>query len=147
MDDRSPQNLSLPAELRGRIEELGAKRAVSRGEFFFRQGDEPIGVFLLASGIARLSLEDDSGKPMPVRVLGPGCILGLPSAICDSPFSLSAQAVEDAEVTFVPRENILRLMRTSPDLSMRLLEVLSQELREMSQLIAQRAPGRSRLNS
>jgi CRP-like cAMP-binding protein len=56
-------------------------------------------------------------------------MLGLPAVFGDRPYSMSAEAVEETEVAFVPRRLFLELMQSNGQLCMRCLQLLSEEVR------------------
>jgi CRP/FNR family transcriptional regulator, polysaccharide utilization system transcription regulator len=102
-------------------------------EFFrdlvlFRQGDPPVGVFVIKDGYAVLTMRSGARIVM-LAVTGRGSILGLPAAIGNSAYSLTADVVQNSRVDCVSREDLLDLMRTDPGLSWRLLQILSTEVR------------------
>jgi CRP-like cAMP-binding protein len=47
------------------------------------------------------------------RHVGPGSVLGLPAALSDSPYFLTAEVVEDAELVFLRRQRLLDLYAIS----------------------------------
>lgn len=69
----------------------------------FRQGELPTGIFILTKGAAILTMQ--SGKLIAMRARAEaGSILGLPAVLGDAPYTLTARAVEGAEVDFLPKE-------------------------------------------
>ena len=69
-------------------------------------------------------------------VTGVGSILGLPAVLGNSPYSLTADVTVDSHVDFLAKEDLLELMRTDPLLSLKLLQVLSGEIRAARQVLA-----------
>jgi CRP-like cAMP-binding protein len=108
-----------------------AKRKVFRSSnVLFAQGDSATGVFVVCRGSVRLFIRNPvSGKITFDRCAGPGSLLGLPAVFGDKPYSMSAEAVEESEVGFLPREKFLSLMQEDGRLCMRCLQLLSDEVR------------------
>ncbi len=117
---------------------LGKARNITKqaGALLFNQGDEGTGVYILNKGRARLTLRSPDGKIHLEEIVGRGGLLGLPAAISGSPYSLSAEVLSDAELAFLTREELVGLMQSDVSLSLKLVELLSQEVRAMRDVIA-----------
>ena len=106
------------------------------GALLFNQGDEVTGVYILSKGRARLTLRSPDGKIHLEEIVGRGGLLGLPAAISGTPYSLTAEVLSDAELAFLTREELVGLMQSDVSLSLKLVELLSQEVRAMRDVIA-----------
>ena len=95
----------------------------------FNQGDEPCGLYILHSGDATVTLDDEVGEQVVTLPALPNSLLGLPGLVGNTSYSLSAGAGKGAEVSFVSREEFSKLMLTEPGLSMMILRVLAAEVR------------------
>ncbi len=95
----------------------------------FRQDEPSVGVFILHDGTVTLSMMSPDGHSLFAVQAKPGSILGLPGAISNQPYTLSAIARAGAKVTFVSNADLTALMQTDPALSLKLLEVLAAEVR------------------
>jgi CRP-like cAMP-binding protein len=60
----------------------------------------------------------------------------LPAAISGTPYSLTAEVLSDSELAFLSREELVSLMQSDVSLSLKLVELLSQEVRAMRDVIA-----------
>jgi CRP-like cAMP-binding protein len=116
------QELIEALRQRARSIDLGSNRVL------FRQGDAPIGVFILTKGTARLTRRLAAKEVLTARV-GAGSLLGVPAVIGAKPYSLTAEARKGAEVSLLTAEYFVHLMHTEPELSFRLLLVLAEEVR------------------
>jgi CRP-like cAMP-binding protein len=119
--------LEAPSELRLRLAAVGTAIRCSAGEFLFRRGDPLKGVFLICSGAVRLGLEHDPVS-FPSRVAEPGSVLGLPATLSGSPYSLTAEALEESKLIFVSQESLLGLMRDQHNLCFDVMRILTEEL-------------------
>ena len=104
--------------------------------FLFRQGDEPTGLYILHSGEVIMTMESPSGDEVVSIRTEPGSLLGLPGLLGNSPYSLSAFANSDSEVSFVPQQAFSDLMLSEPGLSMMILRILANEVRTARMAIA-----------
>ena len=117
---------------------LGKARNISMqaGALLFNQGDAVTGVYILSKGRARLTLRSIDGKIYLEEIVGRGGLIGLPAAISGTPYSLTAEVLSDSELAFLSREELVRLMQSDVSLSLKLVELLSQEVRAMRDVIA-----------
>lgn len=111
-----------------KLEALGMPLAQPKGAVLFDQGQPGTGAYILKSGAACLALLNHQGAPVWSRVVRPGAILGLPSTIGDTPYSLRATALESVELVFIPKRQVMEVMRQDPTLGTALLRILSDEL-------------------
>ena len=106
------------------------------GALLFRQGDSVDGLYILKTGKARLTLQSTNGRIHFEETVEPGGLLGLPAAISGNPYSLTAEVVDDAELSFLTRQELVGLMQDDTALSMKLVLLLSREVRSMREIIA-----------
>lgn len=110
------------------LEEICTSAEYPKGTVVFEQGREAKGVHLVFSGAVLLTLRDVSGRQVPFRSVGPGCVMGLPASISGRPYSLSAKVMKDAVLGFVPRIRLLELLRNDTHHCYRVVEILSDEV-------------------
>jgi CRP-like cAMP-binding protein len=106
------------------------------GALLFRQGESVDGLYILKSGKARMTLRSTNGHVHFEETVEPGGLLGLPAAISGNPYSLTAELVDDSELSFLSRQELVCLMQDDIKLSMKLVELLSKEVRAMREIIA-----------
>jgi len=143
-DLRSGEPLRPHPDLRAGFIHMAPANACAKGTVLFQQGEESKGVFLLVEGKARLSLIVQHRRRVPFRVVGPGYLLGLPSAILGTPFIYSAELLEDSKIVFVERDRLLHFLRSHTDLCFDVVRLLGMELREMPGTAIRHAARRKR---
>ena len=116
------------AELIEELEKRAKPLAVGPDRVLFHQGDAPTGVYILRKGSARLTSQSDGDSILNIRA-GAGSLLGVPAVVGSKPYSLTAEALEGAEISLLPVEEFVHLMSTQPTLSFRVLQVLAEEVR------------------
>lgn len=122
-----PTDSAVSSALRQELLQI-SKFAIRRaGTVLFRRGDPCAGLFLILSGRVRMVLEP-SIAVLPERVLGPGCVLGLPSVMAGAPYSLTAEVVEDAELAHVTQQELTECLRRNPERCFEVMEMLSREI-------------------
>jgi CRP/FNR family transcriptional regulator len=112
------------------LQPIAVKICRTRNSVLFRRGDAPCGVFLVYQGAVRVWLDGTEGV-LPGRIVGPGCLVGLPATMSGDPYSLTAQISEDAELGYVTRKQFLQLLRDDVSLSMHVIALLSDEIQCM----------------
>jgi CRP-like cAMP-binding protein len=101
-----------------------------KGDLLFRAGEQARGAFVVKSGKVRLQLEGAGGL-YPTRTLGPGSVIGLPATVSGEPYSLTAEAVQDCELDFISRKNLLALLQHNTTAALQILQILSEEIYQM----------------
>jgi CRP-like cAMP-binding protein len=94
----------------------------------FRQGDEPVGLHILQSGKAALSMTSADGEPIVAIETGAGSLLGLPGVVSCQPYSLTAVARAGAQVCFISNDQFKAFMQSYPSLAFKVLQVLAAEV-------------------
>jgi CRP-like cAMP-binding protein len=95
----------------------------------FKQGEEPIGLYVLSSGNATLSMHSPAGELLMQVTVAEGALLGLPGVIGNQTYTLTAHVAKGAELSFITREDFSQLMLSDPALSLKVLRVLAAEVR------------------
>jgi CRP-like cAMP-binding protein len=104
----------------------------------FRQGDSPVGLYILHKGEVTLTMDSPKGEVILSAEARAGSLLGLPGLIGNEPYTLTATAHSGAELGFVPREDFTALMQSDPYMSLKVLQVLAAEVRSARHAILQR---------
>lgn len=99
------------------------------GQIIFYSGNDPLGIFTIQSGLVKLEVTSASGAAHTLRLVGPGGTLGYRSMFANEPYHASAVAVEDCELCFVPKAEIMNIFKSYPELAMKLLSHISKDLR------------------
>jgi len=122
-------------ELIYELEKRAKPVALDSDRVLFRQGDYPVGIYILKKGNARLTSRSDGDAIQTVEV-GAGSLFGLSAAIGNKPYSLTAKALEGSELSLLSCEDFIHLIWTEPSMSFRVLQVLAEELRFARETLA-----------
>lgn len=122
--------LTLAPEVLDALEELACTRRERRNAILFRGGEPARGVYVVRRGSVKLSFNDRVHR----RVRA-GSIVGLPAVFSGQPYGLTATAVEDCELAFITREQVLEFVRLKPTLALPLLETLAAEVEAVRELV------------
>jgi CRP-like cAMP-binding protein len=115
-----------------RLAECKTSRTIKKGEHIFEEGDVVNGIYCITSGICKMSKLSANGKDQIVKLIKAGELLGQRSMISDEPANLSAVALEDMEVCFIPKGEVLNFFDTNNQFSMNLMKTICGDLKETS---------------
>lgn len=104
-------------------------RKFKKGETLFKEGDKLNGVFCVRNGASKLSKLSDNGKDQIVKFATKGEVLGQRSVITSEHTNLSATALEDMEVCFIPKSNIEQPLQNNLLFTNAVLKHLANELK------------------
>lgn len=115
------------------MEEIQAEKTCSpykKGEYIFKEGTRPFGVFCVNRGKIKLIKTGDDGKEQIIRLVKPGDPLGYRSLLSGDKYNASAVALEDSGVCFVPKELFLGILQKDSVLSFEMMKLLSDDLKK-----------------
>lgn len=121
---------TLTKEELKKVTECKTTRVYKKGDVIFRENELLSGVYCVREGICKLTKLSSNGKDHTVKLMGQGKLIGQRSLIRNERTHLSAIALNDVELCFVPKEQILGNLRTNHEFSFDVMQSLAQELRE-----------------
>ena len=102
---------------------------IKKGEPIFEEGEVTNGIYCIKDGVCKLSKLSDNGKDQIVKLVKPGELLGQRSMISDEPANLSAVALEDMEVCFIPRSEVMQFFTQNNQFSMNVMKTICEDLK------------------
>ncbi|MFM7152600.1 MAG: Crp/Fnr family transcriptional regulator [Bacteroidota bacterium] len=109
------------------IEKASETRSFRDGDILYAQGAVPRGVYRLKSGLVKISSTTPGGYRQLVYVYKQGDWMGYRQNFTSEFYPVEGVAIGNAETTFIPMDEFIRLVKTHHDLSYNLLLTLSQE--------------------
>ncbi|WP_413288138.1 Crp/Fnr family transcriptional regulator [Bdellovibrio sp. HCB337] len=100
-----------------------------RDQVIFYADNDPLGLFFVQRGLVKLERVSEDGAAHTLRIVGPGGILGYRSLFADEAYHATAIAVDEVELCFVPKADILNVFKSHPDVALRLLNHVAKDLR------------------
>jgi CRP/FNR family transcriptional regulator len=97
-----------------------------KGAILFVEGQEARGVFILSKGRVKLSTGCINGKPLLLRIAEAGEVIGLPGAVSEDVYVLTAEALEPIQVKFIPRVPFLTFLRKHGDAALSVAKILNE---------------------
>lgn len=103
---------------------------IKKGDSLFEEGDVTNGVFCIKDGVGKLSKLSANGKDQIIKLVKSGELLGQRSMISNEPTNLSAKAISDMEVCYIPKKEMLGFFNTNNQFSMNLMQTICEDLKE-----------------
>ena len=122
-----------------RISNCKTTRTIKRGEVIFSEGEKINGVYCVKDGICKLSKLSENGKDQIVKLNYKGDIMGQRSIVGEETSNLTAIALNDMEVCFIPKVEILSDLEKNPSFSFDLLKQMAQDLKDSDNTIVNMA--------
>ncbi len=113
-----------------RMADCKTSYTIKKGEPIFEEGEVTNGIYCVKDGVCKLSKLSDNGKDQIVKLVKPGELLGQRSMISDEPANLSAVALEDMEVCFIPRSEIMQFFNENNQFSMNVMKTICEDLKD-----------------
>jgi CRP-like cAMP-binding protein len=126
-----------PPQVCQELQRIGIPSSVPAGTILFERGEQNRGLFLVVSGRFALSSGDD--PILVTRIAERGSLLGLPATVRDAPYSLSAEAVTDSEISVISPADFRDLLTSNPTVGMAVLSILADEVFEMRRIFVVQA--------
>jgi CRP-like cAMP-binding protein len=80
---------------------------IKKGDAIFEEGENVNGIYCIKEGVCKLTKLSPNGKDHIVKLVTRGELLGQRSMISDEPVNLSAIALEDMQVCFIPKTEVM----------------------------------------
>jgi CRP-like cAMP-binding protein len=103
---------------------------IKKGEAIFTEGENVNGIYCIKDGVCKLTKLSANGNDQIVKLITKGELLGQRSMISEEPVNLSAIAVEDMEVCFIPKAEIMGLFNQNNQFSMNVIKTICGDLKE-----------------
>lgn len=101
-----------------------------KGDFIFREGENPKGLYCTFSGVVKVFKTTESGKEQILLLSQGSEMVGYRSFFSNEKYHASAQAVSETTLCFIKKEGVQKVFKTSPELSFVFLKKVCEELRQ-----------------
>jgi CRP/FNR family transcriptional regulator/CRP/FNR family cyclic AMP-dependent transcriptional regulator len=142
-----PLFAGLPPKVAGGVRERVRRRSFPAGTYLTREGEPADSMFVIERGLVRVSRTSRQGRELVLGLLKAGDTLGELGVLeASGTRTADAIAVEPTMCVALNREDLRALIRTSPELGLRLLATLVDHVRRKDDELADIAfldlPGR-----
>ncbi|RED46046.1 CRP-like cAMP-binding protein [Seonamhaeicola aphaedonensis] len=122
-----------------RISSCKTSKTIKKGEVIFEEGEVLNGVYCVKDGICKLTKLSANGKDQIVKMVVKGDLLGQRSIVSEERSNLQATALNDMEVCFIPKSEILADLQKNPDFTFNVLKDMANDLKEADDVIVNMA--------
>lgn len=109
-----------------------------KGTIIIHEGSRPTGVFCIRSGKAKVFKHGD-GKDHIVKIAKEGDLLGYKAMLAEDNFPVSIETLEDCHICFVPKQDFIRTLFSSPMFTSRILQAACKELEVLTESVTNMA--------
>lgn len=122
-----------------RMSNCKTSKIIRKGEPLFEEGEHINGIFCIKDGICKVSKMSENGKNQIINLVKQGDLIGERSLISDEVSNLNAIALNDLEVCFIPKKEILRDLEKNSNFSFDVLKTMASSLKSADNLIVDMA--------
>lgn len=108
-------------------------KSYKKRELVFEEGDFPRYLYLVNSGTIKLFKTNEYGKEYIINICKPGDFFGYVDLIKDDMHSESAAAIENTEISLVPKEDFFKLLHGDRDVTSQLIKMLANNITEQEE--------------
>lgn len=115
------------------LEKFVAKRKINqykKKQHIYLEGNYPSGIYFINKGKVKIYKIHEHGREFVTSLLREGEFFGYSSLFEDSMYGESAQALEDSEITFLPKEDISTLIFSNREVARRFMRILTNNINE-----------------
>ncbi len=125
----------LPPEDLDLIASFVLPRELGKGAYLFHEGSASEGFYVVQRGAVNVHRVSANGKEQVIAVFRAGQSFAEAALASAGGYPADARAIEDSTVLLVPKADILGLLRSRPELALRMLGSMSQHLRVLVGLL------------
>lgn len=120
--------VDLPADKLDAFRGCGASAIYRPRQVVFHEGEPADGLYILCEGAVKLYQSDRFGRDYILDVASPGDVLGELPLDPKEPSSVSAEALTESQLCYLPRDRLLEFIQIHPMTGVRLVAALSKAL-------------------
>lgn len=113
-----------------KLSDCKTSHIIKKGEVIFEEGENVNGIYCIKDGVCKLTKLSANGKDHIVKLVTKGELLGHRSMISDEPVNLSAVALEDMQVCFIPKSEVMGYFDKNNQFSMNVMKSICGDLKE-----------------
>lgn len=118
----------LPVDALAEFRAAGTSSIYRPRQVIFTEGSPPLGLYLVCHGQVKLYHTDRFDREHILEIAGPGAVLGELAFDDSLTHSVSAEAMSESQLNFLPRERLGKFLERYPIAAVRIIAALSAEL-------------------
>lgn len=135
-DEDALRNLN---ELKNFFDDEGQEYTYKKGEIIYSEHDHSNMIYLILKGVVKTHKMDESGKELITALFKPDDFLGFTSFVDTVPYQESATALEEVVLVGVGKSDLKAVLEKSKNVSLELMELLTDNLAEIKEQLLQMA--------
>lgn len=109
------------------MEESNICNLYEKGEIIFSQGNRPLGLYFIHKGKVKLSKRADGQREQIIEFAKDEDVIGYLALLNTRKYQLTATAVEDSSICFIPKEVFMYLLQKDANLNTNVIKMLCKE--------------------
>ncbi len=111
------------------LESFASLKMVNKGEQIFSEGLDASAFFAVVSGKVKIFKVSPDGKEHTLHIQIPGDLVAEAAIFDSKTYPASCMALEDSTLVRIPREGFLNLIKSHPELALKMMGSYSKRLR------------------
>ncbi len=112
---------------------------IKKGTILSVEGRYNNGVYRIRKGICKVTKKSSNGNEQIIKLLTKDSLVGMLSLINEETSNIKVTALNDIEVCFIPKKNILKNLKNNTGFAMAILKEISRSLKEANNIIVNMA--------
>ena len=113
-----------------RVSACKTGKLYKKGQVIFEEVEILNGVYCVKDGVCKLTKLSENGKEQVVKLVVKGGLLGKRSLVSEQKTNLSATALNDMEMCFIPKSEIMNDLAKNPKFTLDVLREMAADLKE-----------------
>ncbi|HDZ04813.1 hypothetical protein LCGC14_0198080 [marine sediment metagenome] len=126
-------------ELKNFFDDNGELASFKQGEIIYQEGIRSNKIYLILKGLVKCYSMDSDGKELITSLNKADDFLGFTSFLNNVPYQESATALEAVELAGISKDNLKNLLGENKNISLELMELLSQNISNIKAQLLQMA--------
>jgi CRP-like cAMP-binding protein/ActR/RegA family two-component response regulator len=105
-------------------------KAFKKKDVIYQEGTLPKSIYFINKGKVKAFKSNEDGKEYITGLYKEGDFLGYTSLLEEQPFIESAMALEDSEVTIIPKDDFFKLLYNNREIAGKFIKMLSDNVKE-----------------
>ena len=122
-----------------RVSACKTAKTYKKGQVIFEEGETLNGVYCVKDGVCKLTKLSENGKDQVVKLVVKGGLLGKRSLVSEQQTNLSATALNDMEMCFIPKSEIMNDLSKNPKFTLDVLREMAADLKDSDESLVNMA--------
>lgn len=96
-----------------------------KGDIIFHEGEKPVGVYCVASGKVKVTMEGVGGRDQIIRMVKPQGLFGYNAMFTGEIYNATAIAIEETSICIFEKNSFIKLLKRNPELSMKMMKMMA----------------------